>query len=105
MVKKYNDTMWVPICIIKGFKNKSEAMKAEWRIKHPTNKKRPNCFNKDKGRILALKYILETSDKWTNTSNLISEQNLQFIVDINFKNLFNEEIIKKFNIEFNNIIY
>ena len=40
MVKKYNDTMWVPICIIKGFKNKSEAMKAEWRIKHPTNKKK-----------------------------------------------------------------
>ena len=25
---------WNPVCIIDGFKNKSEAMQCEWRLKH-----------------------------------------------------------------------
>ena len=80
-IKKYPDSEWKLLCIIEGFESKSEAMKAEWRIKHPTNKKqRPNKFNKPEGRILGLKYILENSDKWTNTSQNIKDQKLKIYI-------------------------
>ena len=77
IIKKYPESEWKLLCLIEGFDSKSEAMKAEWRIKHPTNqKKRPNKFNRPDGRLLGIKYILDTSDKWTSTSQNIKDQNL-----------------------------
>lgn len=103
LIKKYPHTQWNYICIIKGFKSKSEAMKAEWRIKHPTNKKtRPNKFNKDNGRILGLNYIFSNSEKWTSNSEEIKNQNLTIEIKSKYKNLLDLDKLKILNI---NIIY
>ena len=101
LIKKYPESNWKIICIIKGFDNKSEAMKAEWRIRHPDNKKRrPNKFNKEKGRILGLNYILNISDKWTKTSQNIKEQKLEIFIDENYKDLLEINLLEKHNLRF-----
>lgn len=41
--KTENDRPWVPICKIKGFFEKSSALRFEWRIQH-SKKPRPNCI-------------------------------------------------------------
>ena len=97
--KKYPKTSWEYICIINGFPNKSEAMKAEWRIKHPDNKKRrPNKFNKDTGRIKGLNYIFENSETWTTTSEKIKNQNLMIILNHYYKDLLNNDLLNDLSI-------
>ena len=101
LIKKYPENKWKFICIIKGFDSKSEAMKAEWRIRHPDNKKRrPNKFNKAKGRILALNYILSSDDRWTKTSQYIKEQNLEIYIDDYYKDLLERDLLEKHNLRF-----
>ncbi len=101
LIKKYPEDKWKSICIIKGFDSKSEAMKAEWRIRHPDNKKkRPKKFNKEKGRILGLNYILNNSDKWTKTSQLIKEQKLEIYIDDEYKDLLDNKLLEKHNLRF-----
>ena len=71
---------WTPICIVDGFKTKSEAMQCEWRLKRGKNG--PN------GRIEYLsKYILEES-KWTKNSDNIENQKLNFYIDQEYLDLF-----------------
>ena len=101
--KKYPTTKWEYICIITGFENKSEAMKAEWRIKHPEKKKRSNRFNKDIGRIKSLNYILINSVKWTNTSRYIKEQKLKIYLNIKYIDLIDFNTLQKFNIKLFNL--
>ena len=95
-IKQYPESEWKLLCLIEGFESKSEAMKAEWRIKHPTNqKRRSNKFNGPDGRLLALKYILDNSEKWTNSSQNIKEQNLKLTLNENFDtNLIINDLIK-----------
>ena len=88
MVKKYPDTKWEIICTISGFKNKSEAMKAEWRIRHPDFKKyKSKKFIGPEGRIRGLDYILNNSDKWTSTSENIKEQDLDINIIEEYRGL------------------
>tara|TARA_B110000208_G_scaffold186658_1_gene243505 strand:- start:137 stop:571 length:435 start_codon:yes stop_codon:yes gene_type:complete len=95
LIKKYPNTEWKPICIISGFQTKSEAMKAEWRIRHPDFKKyKKKEFIGDEGRIRGLNYILNNSEKWTSSSENIYDQNLKIELDENYKKILNIENIK-----------
>ena len=73
---------WYPICIIDGFKDKKSACQCEWRLKR--GKGGPN------GRIKYLfNYIIKNS-KWTKKSDTILSQNLNFYIDNQFVDIFNE---------------
>lgn len=76
---KYNN--WTPICIIDGFKTKSEAMQCEWRLKRVSG-----YFN----RVKYLSNILKNENKWTSKSPLIKEQSLHVYVINDYKYLFNK---------------
>lgn len=73
---------WNPICIIDGFKNKSEAMQCEWKLKRVKG-----YYN----RITNLSKILDNDKKWTKNSPLISSQNLKIYTTEMYKHLFNIE--------------
>ena len=78
---------WYPICIIDGFKNKSEAMQCEWKLKS----KKPilsRKFKKIKGRLDYLNILLHDK-QWTSKSPLIKEQHLTLYIDNNYKHLIN----------------
>jgi structure-specific endonuclease subunit SLX1 len=69
-----NKGPWEYYVIIQGFTNKCEALSCEWRIKYPTNKKRPRCFCGQIGRIKSLNLILNL-EKWTNKTKIINSDN------------------------------
>ena len=73
---------WTPICIIDGFKNKSEAMQCEWKLKRVKG-----YYN----RITNLSKILDNDKKWTKNSPLISSKNLKIYTIEIYKHLFNIE--------------
>ena len=64
-------------CLITGFNNKKEALRCEWRIKHPTNqRRRPYEYCGIDGRIKGLNLILQDT-KFTSNSELdIKDMNL-----------------------------
>ncbi len=70
---------WSPICIIDGFKTKSEAMQCEWKLKRAKG-----YYN----RIKNLSSILENDQKWTSKSPLISSQKLKVYVIDKYKDIF-----------------
>ena len=70
---------WTPICIIDGFKSKSEAMQCEWRLK------RVKGYYK---RIINLSNILYNDNKWTKKSPTIISQNLKVYTLKCYKHLF-----------------
>ena len=72
---KYDN--WSPICIIDGFKNKSEAMQCEWKLKRVRG---------IQNRINYLANLLQNGKKWTKKSPLIKDQLLTLFV-INLINL------------------
>ena len=76
---------WYPICIIDGFKNKSEAMQCEWKLKS-RKPKLSRKFKRGKGRIEYLNLLLK-DDKWTSKSPNINSQNLTIFVDDEYNNL------------------
>ena len=59
---------WTPICIVDGFKTKSEAMQCEWKLKRARG-----IHN----RINYLVDIIKNKDKWTKNSPEIKTQNLK----------------------------
>jgi len=97
--KQYPETEWKPIVIISGFRDKSEAMKAEWRIRHPDKKrKKASKFLGDLGRINGLNHIFETDTIWTQSSETISLQNLELKIDKEYYDTLNTENCLKQNI-------
>ena len=81
--KKKNN--WYPICIIDGFKTKSEAMQCEWRLKSRKSKI-SRQFKGGKGRIQYLNILLK-QDKWTSNSPNITDQDLTIFIENDFNNL------------------
>ena len=83
--KKKNN--WYPICIIDGFKTKSEAIQCEWKFKTKKNK----LSRQNKGIIGRLKYLdlLLVEDRWTSHSPLIKDQCLQVYVDEDYTKYIN----------------
>lgn len=73
---------WTPICIIDGFKNKSEAMQCEWKLKRVKG-----YYN----RIVNLSKILNNEERWTKNSPLISTQNLKVYTLEIYKHIFSIE--------------
>ena len=58
-------------CVIKGFESNVEALQAEWRIKHPTCKRRkPYKFCGVDGRILGLETIFKDKQFTSNSKRL-----------------------------------
>tara|TARA_A100001037_G_C15141135_1_gene633762 strand:- start:287 stop:661 length:375 start_codon:yes stop_codon:yes gene_type:complete len=74
---KYDN--WTPICIIDGFKTKSEAMQCEWKLKRVRG-----YYN----RLKNLVYLLQSKDKWTKKSPSIDSQKLTIYITNEFKSLF-----------------
>jgi predicted GIY-YIG superfamily endonuclease len=65
---RYASKCWEMYVFVGGFPNKINTLQAEWRIKHPDNKRRrPNKYNTPEGRINGLCEVL-LLDKWTNNS-------------------------------------
>ena len=58
---------WEYMAILEGFESYSEALCCEWRIKHPTGKKRPKKYCGKKGRIDSLNLVLNL-ENWTSKS-------------------------------------
>lgn len=78
---------WYPICIIDGFKTKSEAMQCEWKLKTRRNRL-SRQFKGTEGRIEYLNNII-VEKQWTSNSPLIIEQNLDIYIDNQYKHLLN----------------
>lgn len=58
---------WKFICLISGFIDEKDALRAEWRIKHPSRKKkREQKYCRPEGRIKGLNNILQNFEKWTS---------------------------------------
>jgi len=70
---------WTPLCIIDGFKTKSEAMQCEWKLKRVKG-----YYN----RLKNLSYLFQYSKQWTNKSPLIQSQDLTIYVIRKYKHLF-----------------
>jgi predicted GIY-YIG superfamily endonuclease len=58
---------WKYLTVIEGFIDHHDALCCEWRIKHPTGKKRPKKYCGKKGRIESLNFVLNL-DNWTSKS-------------------------------------
>lgn len=78
---------WYPICIIDGFKTKSEAMQCEWKLK-TRRSKLSRKFKGISGRIEYLNNII-IEKKWTSNSPLIKQQNLDIYIDEQYRHLLN----------------
>jgi len=76
---------WYPICIIDGFRNKSEAMQCEWKLKS----KKDKLSRQFKGVIGRIKYLnlLLREDKWTRNSPSIDSQDITIYVDDDYSYL------------------
>ena len=82
---------WVLFCLISGFKDKYEALQAEWAIKYYTKRTHHPIIN----RINSLNTLIK-KNKWTNNSTgLINNQNYILEIDIDYLSYF--EIIKQYN--------
>ena len=85
---------WYPICIIDGFKNKSEAMQCEWKLKNKYYYTKIYPFKKFKlvlnhtNRIEYLNQLLKQK-KWTSKSPDIQTQNLTIYIDKEYENIIN----------------
>lgn len=68
--KRFGSSSWEIYALVKGFPNQVNALQCEWRIKHPTNKKRrPIRFTGPEGRIKGLNRVLHLP-QWTNSSTI-----------------------------------
>lgn len=68
-------------CIISGFPNHVSALRCEWLLKHPDNKrKRSAKYNGINGRIIGLNHLLIHSEKWN-----LCKENVQLTIKIKEK--------------------
>lgn len=91
--KKKNN--WYPICIIDGFKNKSEAMQCEWKIKNKIYKSSSgNKFKLHLNALNKIKYLntILKENKWTSNSPEITSQNLKIYIDKEYENYIDNDI-------------
>ncbi len=85
---------WNYLAILEGFESHKEALCCEWRIKHPTGKKRPKKYCGKKGRVDSLNLVL-TLDNWTSKSTgLISGKEYILYLQDEYINLIDKTKIK-----------
>ena len=63
--KNYNN--WEVYFLMTGFVDHKNCLQCEWRIKHPTNKRRPKEYCGFDGRIKGVNSILNL-ERWTSNS-------------------------------------
>ena len=79
-----NKGPWNYICIIEGFTDKIDALKCEWKIKHPTGKRRrPICYSGIKGRIKSLNLVLNHESLYGYEYIIYVNDDLRELIDIN----------------------
>jgi len=73
---------WEIYLLLAGFKNYSEAMTCEWRLKHPIGKNhRIAKYSGIQGKVESLNHIV-TLGTWGKKKNLLKENNIKvFILD------------------------
>lgn len=70
LTHKYGNKTWLVYAVITGFPNYQNALKCEWRIKKPDNKRRSGRkYRTPTGRIKGLNEVLKL-DYWTRNSVL-----------------------------------
>ena len=75
--------LWEIIVLFEGFNNYKDALRCEWRLKHPDNKvKKSSKYSKIHGRFRALNEVLQL-ERWTSNSN---EDNSTFNFKLYIKN-------------------
>ena len=68
--KNYGNGNWYVYFLMTGFVNHNNCLQAEWKIKHPNNKKiMPKKYNSYDGRINGVNEIIKL-DKWTSNSTI-----------------------------------
>jgi predicted GIY-YIG superfamily endonuclease len=83
-----NKGPWNYICIIEGFIGKIDALKCEWKIKHPTGKRaRPFCYCGIKGRIKSLNLVLNHESLHGLEYIIYVNDDLRELIDINNINI------------------
>ena len=93
-----NKGPWNYICIMEGFTDKIAALKCEWKIKHPTGKRRrPICYSGVKGRIKSLNLVLNHESLHENEYIIYVNDDLRELIDIN--NIINKDKISFVNLE------
>lgn len=65
---------WEYMVVLEGFESHNEALCCEWRIKHPTGKKRPKKYCGKKGRADSLNLVLNL-ENWTSKSTGLKSGN------------------------------
>jgi predicted GIY-YIG superfamily endonuclease len=100
----HNKRPWKFICLISGFVDERDALRCEWRIKHPNNKrKRPSRFCRPEGRLKGLIHVLQNCSQTGWTSNCAqtnpkkySTQKIEIKVLDDYKKLFENIILPDF---------
>lgn len=94
--KETKNGKWHYLAILTGFADNHEALSCEWKIKHPTNKKRrPIKYCSVNGRILSLNLVLGL-DVWTSKSDgLINGNEYTLYVKDDLRHLIDENLIKR----------
>lgn len=81
------------IVLISGFSSNKEALRAEWRIKHPMKKKRRNIkFCKIEGRIQSLNVIFKDHKFTNNSEQPINLMNLTITILQKYAHLLDKSI-------------
>lgn len=97
--------LWDIIVLLEGFPDYQNALRCEWRLKHPDNKiKKSSKYNKINGRFRALNEVL-CLEKWTSKC---TENNSNYCYKLYVKkeyiSLVDTSIANNFTIiEFNNL--
>lgn len=80
--KKFGNQSWEYIVIISGYESKIQAMKHEWKIKHPDNKKYRNFkYNSPEGRVLGIYEIIKR-DGQGNLKIMVKKQYAELLGDL-----------------------
>lgn len=74
MINSIINSKWYYACYVKGFKNKIDALRFEWALKHIKPKNKTGIINRIKKLI-----ILLNKDKWTSNSPNSLNYNLTIV--------------------------
>jgi predicted GIY-YIG superfamily endonuclease len=92
-----NKGPWEYYAILTGFNDNHEALACEWKIKYPTNKKRPMQFCGQYGRIKSLNLILN-QEKWTSNYSVQKDNTYVLYLSNDMMNIINKKFVNKIQV-------
>lgn len=85
--RNWGNKSWEHCAYITGFPTAKNALKCEWRIKHPDNKRRrPYKYNNPCGRIKGLNEVLKLK-RWTNNAIIDNDFQMELFILKEFAHL------------------